>query len=110
MSKTFNLFIDQGTDFNTVIVVGDETGSARDLTGYFGRAQLKRSYDAVANVAFEVDINNPEDGEIILTLSNAVTSNIKYGRYVYDVELVSNTNIVEKVIGGLVEVSPEVTR
>jgi hypothetical protein len=110
MSKTFNLYIDQGTDFNTVIVVSDDTGSIRDLTGYFGRAQLKKSYDAVNNTAFSVNIDNPEDGEIILTLSNDVTSNIKYGRYVYDLELVSNTNIVERVVQGIAVISPEVTK
>jgi hypothetical protein len=110
MANNFNLFIDQGTDFSTVIVISDDTGSARDLTGYTGRAKLKRSFDTEKNTSFEVNINNPTAGEIILSLSNQASSNIKYGRYVYDVEIVSNANIVERVIQGVVIIDPEVTR
>jgi hypothetical protein len=110
MAKYFNLFIDQGTDFSSVIVVSDDTGSPRDLTGYTGRAQLRQSYNSQKNTAFEVNINNPEDGEIVLSLSNSVTSNIKYGRYVYDVEIQSNTNVVERIVQGVVILDPEVTR
>jgi len=110
MAKNFNLFVDQGTDFSTVIVVGDETGSPRDLTGYTGRAQLRKSFDTQRNTAFEVNINNPLEGEVILSLSNQATSNIKYGRYVYDVELLSNANVVERIVQGLIIIDPEVTR
>jgi hypothetical protein len=109
MANTFNLFIDQGTDFSAVIVVSDEAGDPRDLTGFTGRAKLKRSFDTEINTSFEVNIN-PSAGEVTLSLSNQTTSNIRHGRYVYDVELVSNANIVERVIQGTITVDPEVTR
>lgn len=111
MATVYNLAIDQGTDFSTTIEVNDDTGSDRNLTGYTGRAQLRRSYHSVSNTAFTVTIDNPTEGEVILSLSNAVTANLKYGRYVYDVELVKTSDgTVERILEGVVTVYPEVTK
>jgi hypothetical protein len=111
MATVYNLAIDQGTDFSTTIEVSDNTGSARDLTGYTGRAQIRRSYHSVSNTAFTVSINNPAEGEVIVSLTNAVTANLRYGRYVYDVELVKTSDgTVERILEGVVTVYPEVTK
>lgn len=111
MATTFNLSIDQGTDFESTIQVTDSTGSERDLTGYTARAQLRRSYASVSNVEFVVSIQAPTTGEILMSLPHERTANLKYGRYVYDVELVNNDNtLVERLVEGTVTVHPEVTR
>ncbi len=110
MAAVSNLSIDQGTTYTVTIGVTDATGSVRDLTGYTGRAQLRRSYYTNSNVSFTVSIDNPVGGEIILFLTAVQTSNLKAGRYVYDVELVSNTATVERVVEGIVTIYPEVTR
>ena len=110
MAAVSNLAIDQGTTYTVTISVTDDTGSARNLTGYTGRAQLKRSYYTNTNTAFTVTIDNPSEGEIDLSLTATQTSALKAGRYVYDVELVSNTNTVERVVEGIVTIYPEVTK
>lgn len=110
MAAVSNLSIDQGTTYTVTIGVTDATGSARNLTGYTGRAQLRRSYYTNSNVSFTVAINNPGEGEIELSLTATQTSNLKAGRYVYDVELVSNTSTVERVVEGIVTIYPEVTK
>lgn len=110
MAAVSNLAIDQGTTYSVTITVNDATGSARDLNGFTGRAQMRRSYFSSSNVTFTVSIDNPLDGEVILSLSSAQTANLKYGRYVYDVELVSNSTTVERVVEGIVTVYPEVTK
>jgi hypothetical protein len=111
MAAISNLSIDQGATFSITIGVTDTTGSPRDLTGYTGRAQLRRSYYTNSNVSFTVSIDNPVDGEIILSLTSANTTLLKSGRYVYDVELVnSNTLTVERIVEGIVTVYPEVTK
>ncbi len=110
MAIVSNLGIDQGTTFSVTISVTDDTGSARDLAGYTGRAQLKRSYYTNSNTAFTVTIDNPSEGEIVLSLSADQTTALKAGRYVYDLELVSNTNTVERVVEGIVTIFPEVTK
>jgi hypothetical protein len=111
MASISNLTIDQGTTYTVSISVNDDTGSARNLTGYTGRSQMRRSYYSSSNTSFTVTITNPSAGEITLNLSAAQTANVKAGRYVYDLELVnSNTLAVERVVEGIVTVYPEVTK
>ena len=111
MASISNLTIDQGTTYSVTITVNDDTGSARNLTGYTGRSQMRRSYYTSANTAFTVSVTNPANGEISITLTAAQTANVKAGRYVYDLELVNaNSTTVERVVEGIVTIYPEVTR
>ena len=111
MASVSNLTIDQGTTYSVSIAVNDDTGSARNLAGYTGRSQMRRSYYSSSNTAFTVVITNPANGEITLNFTAAQSANIKAGRYVYDLELVnSNTLTVERVVEGIVTVYPEATK
>jgi len=111
MAAVSNLSIDQGTTYSVTIAVTDTTGSARNLTGYTARAQLRRSYYTTSNTAFTVGIDNPTGGEIDLGLTANQTSGLKAGRYVYDVELVANaTSTVERIVEGIITVYPEATK
>ncbi len=109
MATIYNLAIDQGTDLQTTVSVTDSSGSARDLSNATARAQLRRSYFSESNVQFTVNIDNPSNGEVVMSLTNAQTANLKYGRYVYDLELVDSGN-VERILEGIVTVYPEVTK
>ena len=111
MASVSNLAIDQGTTYETTILVNDDTGSARNLVGYTVRGQLRRSYYSSNSVTWTAQINSPVDGEITISLTAAQTANLKAGRYVYDVELISNsTAAVERIIEGIITVYPEVTK
>lgn len=109
MAAISNLAIDQGTTYSVTILVSDDTGTVRNLSGYTGRAQIKKSYYTNTNTAFTVNIS-PLTGEVVLSLSDIQTSSLKAGRYVYDFELVSNTNMVERIVEGIVTIYPEVTK
>jgi hypothetical protein len=111
MATTYNLAIDQGTDFTSTISVVDSTNTARDLTGYTGKAQLRRSYASTSNTEFTINIASPATGNVVITLSNAKTANLKYGRYLYDVELTKTAdNTVERIQEGIAVIYPQVTR
>lgn len=111
MATVYNLAIDQGANFLSTITVTDSTGSARNLASYSARGQLKRSYNSVSNVQFTVEINNPSEGEIQVSLNADETANLKYGRYVYDLELIDGiTYNIERLLEGIVTVYPEVTK
>ena len=111
MATVSNLAIDQGTTYSVTVSVTDTTGSARNLTGYTGRAQMRRSFYTTSNTAFTVAIDNPSEGEVILSLTSTQTSALKAGRYVYDLELVSsNTSSVERIVEGIVTIYPEATK
>jgi hypothetical protein len=111
MATVFNMAIDQGSDFVTNVQLGDDSGFARDITGYAVRGQLRRSFYSSTNVQFSCNISDAAVGEITIALSNAVTANLKYGRYVYDVELRDTySGNVERILEGIATVYPEVTK
>ena len=111
MANIANLLVDQGTDFETTISYTDDAGSPKDLTNYSARSQMRKSYYSTnAAATFETTIN-AANGEVTLSLTSATTSNVKSGRYLYDVELVENTTSkVTRLVEGIVTVMPEVTK
>ena len=111
MAVYANLTIDQGSNFFSSVSVEGANGLPFDLTGYTARGQIRRSYLSTTAYAFTALINNPTDGEIDISLGNTATSQMKPGRYVYDIEIVQGTSgEVTRVVEGQVEVTPGVTR
>jgi len=104
------LFIEQGSDYNTSIILDDVNGEPMNLTDYTGKSQIRKSYySSNATAEFVVSINDPTSGTITLDLSANTTSNIAAGRYVYDVFIKSDANVKTKVLEGIVNVLPQVT-
>lgn len=110
MAVVSNLIIDQGADFNVTITYNNDDGTAKDLTGYTVRSQMRRSYYSSSNVAFVGTVTNAVLGELDLSLTSNVTNSLKPGRYVYDVEVVDPANKVTRIVEGIVTVLPGVTR
>lgn len=106
-----DLFLDQGTTFNTSLNIDDVNGVPFDLTNFVASAQMRRSYySANASATFIANTGiDPTLGVISLTLDSANTTNIKPGTYVYDVTLELDNEIV-RVLEGRIFVSPGVTR
>jgi L-lactate utilization protein LutB len=105
-----NLYLEQGTTFNTTIQIDDVYGTDYDLTGYTVRSQVRKSYysaNATATFASSVNANT---GTITLTLNAATTANIAAGRYVYDTLITNQNQEVTRILEGIVDVSPRVTR
>ena len=111
MATIVNIAIDQGTDFLTTIQVADETGNVKDLSNCTARAQLRKTFSSHANTEFTIAIDNPDEGEIKISLDHATTANLKQGRYVYDLHLLTENNLsIERITEGIATVYPGVTR
>lgn len=110
MAITYNLYVDQGSTFTVSINLTESDNSAKNLTSHSARSQLRRSYYSVSNTQFSANISDAANGVITLSLTDGQTANLKAGRYVYDVELISPANIVTRIIEGIVVVSPEATK
>lgn len=110
MAVTSNLILDQGSDFTVTVNYNDQDGLPKNLTGYSARSQMRKSYYSTSATNFTANISDPINGEITLSLSSNVSANVKAGRYVYDLEVVSNANVVIRVVEGIITVMPEVTR
>lgn len=111
MAVYANLTIDQGSDFFSSVNVEGANGLPFDLTGYTGRGQIRRSYSSTTAYPFTVLIDNPTEGEIKISLGNTATTQMKAGRYLYDIEIIEGiTGERTRVVEGQVEVTPGVTR
>lgn len=109
MATKANIIIDQGTTFSTVIYLTDDNGDAIDLTGYSGDSEMRKHYTSSNSVSFSVSLGGTL-GTVSLGMSANQTANLTPGRYVYDVEVVSGSGVVSRIVEGIVTVTPEVTR
>lgn len=112
-----NFVIPAGTSWSQLI--NWKTGTppvAVNTTNFSARMQLRSSYSsAAAAVELTSEINNgrialTNSGNITLSLDPTVTSRIRAGDYVYDLELVSSGGQVTRLLEGTVKVTPEATR
>jgi len=108
MASIKNLTVDQGTTFSLTLNLSNDDGSEKDLTEYTIASQLRKSYYSNIYTAFATD-KVDLTGEVTISLTAAQTSQLKAGRYVYDIEIASSEETV-RVLEGIVTVTPEVTR
>jgi len=109
MAIKANIIIDQGADFSATIDVTDVDGDPFDLTNYTVAAQMRKNYASTTATTFATT-ENGQLGQITLALGNVVTADIEPGRYLYDVEITSQTSEVTRVVEGIVTVTPGITR
>ena len=87
-----------------------EDGSAKSLSGFSVRGQVRPTKDSsTLTASFTTAITNASGGIFTVSLPFATTTNMAVGQYFYDIELFTGST-VQRLIEGLVTVSPEVTR
>lgn len=108
MATKLNLVIDQGATYtNSSIIAYNSSNAAIDLSTYTVASKIRKHYTSTNSVSFTATGNST--GYISLTMTANTTANITAGRYVYDVEVTSNTGIVTRVKEGIVTVTPNAT-
>ena len=112
MAAIANLRIDQGTTFSSNVTLAGNDGAAFDLTGHSEEAKMAKGYESTkTRITMTTSVAYPATGIISLSLTSAQTSALDApSRYVYDVEVTNNTsNVVTRVIEGIITVRPNVT-
>lgn len=110
MAATSNLYIDQGSDYATIVSVKSANGSPLDLTGYTVKSQMRKSYSSTTVVDFVATLHDAIQGQIKISMPSATSTGIASGRWVYDVEITqTSTGLKKRVVEGIVTVIPQVT-
>jgi len=128
MAHYEDLAIDQGADIVIQLELMNPDGTRKLLinwdsdAGSFGsyyimRGKIKKSYNSTDSAElFGITAFNPQNQENLLQLSltNAQTTRMKAGRYVYDVELegtdsATGLGVVERILEGKLTLTPQVT-
>lgn len=117
MAQQRDFVIDQGSDITIELHLKNQDGSSKDLTGHALRGKIKKTYDTTdSDQIFDFTLTSvkfpPEDGVALITISSETSDAMKSGRYVYDIELLSgaDSDIVERILEGKLNVTPSVTR
>lgn len=110
-----NLYLEKGASFDISIALDDVYGNNYDLLNATAKSQIRKSYyssNATAEFSTTIDVSS---ATIALSLNSNQTANIAPGRYVYDT-IVSfpgapgTANTVVRILEGVIDVSPSVTR
>lgn len=126
LAGKYNITCQQGSTLSRTLEIeqpdleADPTGNTYepyDLTGHSARMQVRRTIDSSAFLLELTTDNggltiNPNPGifnQILLHASASVTASVANSG-VYDLEIVSPTGIVDRILEGEFILSPEVTR
>lgn len=110
MAAYSELTLEQYATFTTTVNVQDIQGDALNLSNYNTAAQIRKSYYSSNAVSFNVFVSNISTGEITMVMDSANTASLAPGRYVYDLTITSPNNVTTRVVEGIVNVLPGVTR
>jgi hypothetical protein len=111
MAEYAILTAEQGTDTTFQVDVVDANRNPRDLTGISVAAKFRKQYNSNIVYEFEDSVATPAtDGIIKLHLDAAFTNTIDAGRYFYDVEITTVTDTTERIVEGILEITPAVTQ
>jgi hypothetical protein len=106
------LRMDQGCTFSlTITVANDSTNAAINIASSSFASQIRKSpFSTNATANLVCTVSDGANGVLALSLAAGNTHNIKAGRYSYDVVMTTNLGVKTRVLEGIIDVYPEVTR
>ena len=104
-----NIVIEQGADYSSSFTITNPDGSPYTIFNNSAAATLKKHSASETSYTFTSEID-PDDGQILLSMSNTLTSTIPPGRYFYDIVITNfNDGYKSRVIEGMAMVTPGIT-
>ena len=110
MAALSNIYIDQGSDFETTISLTDSNGDVLNLTGYTALAQIRKTYGSTTIASTFGVALTADAGQLTMTLADTITAAMDSGRYVYDVLLTDGSGDKTRVLEGQAILTPGVSR
>lgn len=106
-----DLRIKQGSNFKRIVNVVED-GTAKNLTGYQARMQIRENKNKtsalLSDVSSNITINNPNNGQFTINIPATVTETYTWSSGAYDVELFTGSEVLG-ILEGYVSVEKEVT-
>ncbi len=105
----------QGSDFDIQIDYQTPELVTLDLTGYSGKLQVRRNYDSpvlleLSSTAGDITFSSTAPNITFRFSADATTSMTTYEDMIYDLEIVSPTNLTTRVLKGAFSLDREVTK
>ena len=107
--QTVNFVLDQGSTFEKTITAKNTAGGNVTISSGTTSAKLRQSTYSGNNIHTFTTSTSGSNVTISMTATN--TANVSAGQYVYDVEYTqSDATTVERLVEGIVTVSPQSTK
>ena len=111
--KKFDFQIQAGDDMKVKVSIVDKQAQPVDVSAYRAAMQIRAcidSPDAIDTLTTENGRIEMGNGFLVLNFTNRVTEKFHAGSFVYDLELISPTDFITKILGGTAKVLAEVTK
>ncbi len=95
-----NITVNCGTDFTQEYDLFETGGKVIDLSNFTAAAALRKHRGSATSVSFTVKFVNRTEGRLSLFIPSWITSNLKPGRYLYDVKLTSPSGAKSIILEG----------
>ena len=95
-----NITVNCGTDFTQEYDLFETGGKVIDLSNFTAAAALRKHRGSATSVSFTVKFVNRSEGRLSLFIPSWITSNLKPGRYLYDVKLTSPSGAKSIILEG----------
>ena len=105
-SSQLNIYVDQGTDFRLTISLFDDDELDLPIANYSFHGDISKLYSSKRTAEFEFE---KTENDITLKLDSHTTSQLKPGKYQYDVIMKKPTGELSKIVDGLVFVVSTIT-
>lgn len=106
---TLDLKIHRRTSWALTVRLKDETGAAKNLTGWQVNSSITTEYGAAIVDSFNVDTSQLANGEFTLSLTAAETEALAAGDYTWDCLVKDTDNDWSKVLKGCLNLHDTVT-
>ena len=110
MAAITNFYIDTGSTFGAVISVKGSDGLPLNLTGYSVTSYIRKSYASSTHIDFNATIYSTAGGQIRVSLTDENTTDVKPGRYMYDIEIQNSAGERLRVSEGIIIFTPQITK
>lgn len=113
LDLTCDFAIQQGADFQQVLTWENANGTAVNVTGYSALMQIRTSVGG--EVLLELSTENGmialggSAGTITLHIDAETTAGLDFIKGVYDLQMISGSDFVTRLVEGVVALSPAVT-
>lgn len=109
-----DLVIEQGADFTRTLTFTDSGGTAINITGYTFRMQGRVNKSSTSTIfnygTAQFTVTGGTAGIVALSVPGTVTAAYDFDTGVYDLEWVTPTGAIKRILEGNIILSREVTR
>jgi hypothetical protein len=111
MTTQANLYVDQGTDYTIELVLTTNSGEDYPVTNKSFYCNVKKLYSSAISANAEITAYlNSNTSTIELHLAPETTRDLDPGKYTYDVVMITQSGIETKILEGLMNILPTITR